>query len=799
MSRYVFLLLALLVAPLSATDFTPYNPNKPFLGVSYGISPSLNVSPTKSVKAIHINMIIPETAAAQSGLKSGDYVLQFDTHVVDTVNTENMSLFFRNYIQKNKQIGDPFSLKVYRKKQTIQTLNSNRKKPISMAALTASINQQAAGEKLELRVETQAILLDLNIPLGTRPGIMQDMPPSNALLFPILNNQSDPFSALGLKAIKAFNLTDSYQDLLTRFQQNERWDAGFRLPYLRFVHQDPLKLPIVAETITTPWIAKKRLPDMIRHAAHVIDVNPILKTKKLPRVPSNTANLDAHIAYMTKIVALTNHYHVRAFRDISVDAKHAMHKQSTILLQDFIKDISLSQSSSKEATLKYLKLRSDARKVDFKALLHAGWIMAHLANPQWLTSLKIAIVSYKKTHGSKNGLILTKKTKVGDIVIGDTGPNRHLSPPTILIDLGGDDLYTQSSAGTLHGTSTTNILIDFDGHDTYSSSSTSSQGSGFFGSALLIDRKGNDTYRSTNLSQGAGFFGVGILLDEQGNDSYIGQAYAQGLGFWGIGMLIDGNGNDAYAAALYGQGTGGPKALGLLLDRKGNDTYRLSTHFESSYGAEGIFKGYGQGFGIGIRHLVSGGIGVLFDQEGKDHFEGGNFSQGGGYFYGFGILRNGGKESDTYIGSRYGQGCSAHSAVGILLEEGGDDRYSGLQGALQSAAWDMSISALIDYEGDDQYQTPHQFFSLSSANHNGFSLFYDLKGTDTYTAQPKIHKPNNTYHEGTSLSLFVDPSGQADFYEAEPYTNNSQNLHLGTYMFFDLPHALTSTTNPFSK
>ena len=132
--------------------------------------------------------------------------------------------------------------------------------------------------------------------------------------------------------------------------------------------------------------------------------------------------------------------------------------------------------------------------------------------------------------------------------------------------------------------------------------------------------------------------------------------------------------------------------------------------------------------GIGCRrNAATGGIGVLYDQGGKDRFEAGNFSQGGGYFYAFGILYNDGSDNDNYIGSRYAQGFGCHQAAGVLVDAGGNDRYQIRQSSVaQGYSWDEAVALFIDEKGDDQYEGK----GCCSSCMNGWTIFLDRSGKE---------------------------------------------------------------------
>ena len=184
---------------------------------------------------------------------------------------------------------------------------------------------------------------------------------------------------------------------------------------------------------------------------------------------------------------------------------------------------------------------------------------------------------------------------------------------------------------------------------------------------------------------------------------------------------------------------------------------------------------------------------MLIDAGGHDRYRAGNFSQGGGYYFGLGLLRNSGDGDDHYIGSRYGQGFSAHSAAGILIDDGGNDRYSGLVGALQSAAWDLGLASLVDKAGDDVYDSGGLFFSQGAAAHNGFSLFIDMAGLDVYHFDEEGTISRNDYHGGNSLSVRIDDGGADDLYNGDRTGNNRISVGNEYGITVDLDRPVTET------
>jgi hypothetical protein len=334
------------------------------------------------------------------------------------------------------------------------------------------------------------------------------------------------------------------------------------------------------------------------------------------------------------------------------------------------------------------ELISLASKLNVEALINQAEIVSNLLEQSFLNSLKTA------AEGSgidiTQATISQRSTDFGVILIGGTGRSRYQGNQYAAIyDLGGDDVYANNLASSIWGKIPSAVIVDYAGDDAYETHEPFRQGCGDFGVGALVDLSGNDSYVSTRFGQGCGFFGVGMLFDHSGDDIYRGLEMNQGVGHWGAGILVDLKGNDRYESHDTSQGVGLSGGIGLLLEAEGNDQYYCKGKEPTGYGSSpGVFEGWGQAMGIGYRPYASGGVGMILDLTGKDRFEAGNFCQGGGYFYAFGLLANMGTDDDTYIGSRYAQGMGCHQASGALIEEGGNDRYQTRQFVAQGLAWD---------------------------------------------------------------------------------------------------------------
>lgn len=254
------------------------------------------------------------------------------------------------------------------------------------------------------------------------------------------------------------------------------------------------------------------------------------------------------------------------------------------------------------------------------------------------------------------------------IMVGGPGANTYGEEvdPLLLVDLGGDDTYTNDT-----GVANTEvrIVVDVAGDDTY-------------------DRQGSDDAPGTEqlaiYGQGVGAIGVGVLADLGGNDRYA------------VGMTTSAPdpGPAARPAAAVGQGWG-VAGVGVLVDVGGANSFSLRA---SSTGGAASVMGQGQGqLGVGALLSLSpeqiAGTGDSYDASATstlhriqqtDHFS--RFSIG---------------STSALV-----QGSGDQAGSGVLVDAAGNDTYAVTatgasasilaQGASRSAA-----AALVDLAGDD--------------------------------------------------------------------------------------------------
>ena len=420
-----------------------------------------------------------------------------------------------------------------------------------------------------------------------------------------------------------------------------------------------------------------------------------------------------------------------------------------------------------------------AEKLDRAALVRSAHALAPLADPALLARLaELRSSGPVRVAGAEGEIYAIVATDSGKIIVGGPAANTYrldeMLDVAAVIDVGGNDNYLE---GTVDQRRPVLVLLDLAGNDTYRAARPGAQGAAIGGAALLVDRSGNDVYEAKDVAQGACLAGVGMLIDMAGNDSYRAMRRVQGSAVAGIALLVDRAGKDEYRCALWGQGCGGPLGGGVLDDLAGKDHYFAGGHYPDPYDDSPGFDAWSQGVGCGPRGTANGGIGVLLDGGGDDVYECDYFSHGGGYWFAAGFARDFGG-NDQRVGAtrtmldgtprkevrflRYGVGYAAHYAIGLVIDDDGNDEY-GADMAGCGFAWDISVAGLLDFGGNDRY-TATGGSNQGQAAQLGMAVLFDQSGDDQYagttagfaSGSPEYHRlPTG----GGDFSFVVDYGG----------------------------------------
>jgi len=435
-------------------------------------------------------------------------------------------------------------------------------------------------------------------------------------------------------------------------------------------------------------------------------------------------------------------------------------------------------------------------KIDRVSLMRSGLALARLTTPAFIAQL--SATGNKLTAGKETVIV---ESPAGKILFGGLEANEYrldeLPDVCAVIDVGGDDTYLEGTVSSGHPVL---AVIDLGGNDTYMGTSPGIQGGAVLGVSLLVDVAGDDSYTAGSVAQGASLAGVGLLLDNAGNDTYKADTRVQGSAVCGVGLLIDRAGNDDYRGALLAQGVGGPLGFGLLDDLTGSDHYYAGGKYPDGYDDTPGYNGWSQGAGVGPRGVANGGIGVLLDGGGDDIYEADYFSHGGGYWFALGFARDFGG-NDQCLGStrtawdggerkearfmRYGNGFGVHYAAGYLFDDTGNDSYfTDFAGA--GFTWDIGITALIDLDGNDRYESGS---GVGACFNTGLMVLFDASGDDTYlSGNAGLADAKSEYHaddpRAYNFTMLLDLAGQ-DSYPKEMQNGTKAERGWAGGMFVD--------------
>jgi len=348
------------------------------------------------------------------------------------------------------------------------------------------------------------------------------------------------------------------------------------------------------------------------------------------------------------------------------------------------------------------------------------------------------------------GMSLEWDTPLGRVRVAGSGDDHHSGAYALLLDLGGNDVY---------------------------------QDVGQLGSiSVVIDLQGNDTILWEEMpGPGAGLLGINVWLDgDGGDDRYQGGSMVEGVGQYGIGILIDEAGQDHYVTGLYGQGFGGPGGIGIQADLQGDDNYYCGelvpdkSPARNKRHAGNHYLGMCQGYAFGIRPKVSGGVGLLLDREGDDHYKADLFAQGASYWFGLGMLVDQ-SGNDSYEAFEHCQGESLHLGAGFLGDWSGDDRYEGYEHC-QGVGMDRAVGMLYDHRGDDSYQATQQSMG-AGLKPFGIGMLIEVAGNDSYTSaresQGFAMKPLGFPDSQWPLGMLLDLEGDDVFRQPGSASMNS--------------------------
>ncbi|MCH2160393.1 MAG: HEAT repeat domain-containing protein [Phycisphaerales bacterium] len=348
--------------------------------------------------------------------------------------------------------------------------------------------------------------------------------------------------------------------------------------------------------------------------------------------------------------------------------------------------------------------------------------------------------------------------------IAGHGEDAHNEDVDVLLDLGGDDWWSNNAGGN-RGTMPVAFAVDLDGDDHYDTA-FGAQGTGYLGVGGLADLAGNDVYRGEDFSQGAAFIGSGFLYDLDGDDRYRARHFSQAAAGFGPALMFDADGDDSYTSSGMSGGVGVASGVGFLVDGLGDDVYSSGIPRRNSYT---IDYGMGLGSGIGVRDWpwqerasFYGGLGFLHDGAGEDQYENIGAGLGGAYCLAAGIVVDA-EGDDDYMGITDAFGASIHLGAAVFLDQAGDDRYRAGNSVL-GCGGDRGHGVFVDFAGDDRYRVGSHGLG-TGRKPKAVGLMIEVEGDDSYhfgqDSMTATWRPSNP--ENWAWASFIDLGGDDEY------------------------------------
>ena len=228
-----------------------------------------------------------------------------------------------------------------------------------------------------------------------------------------------------------------------------------------------------------------------------------------------------------------------------------------------------------------------------------------------------------------------------------------------------------------------------------------------------------------------------LVLDVGGDDQY---EFTAAPAARHIAVVLDHGGNDRYVANVDGADpSGAALGYGILWDSNGNDLYQ-GRHFAQ---AAALF-----------------GAALLIDSAGINRFVAAGHAQG--YAFGGIALLLSSPANDEFTAQTHAQASAGPEAVAVLIDRGGDDRYTLDNTPLLLPSPQLPTHNTSMGQGAGRGLRARSTDGLSATG--GIGVLIDLAGNDRYTAQ--VFTQGAGYYEG--LGMLIDASG-ADRFEAAWY------------------------------
>ncbi len=566
-------------------------------------------------------------------------------------------------------------------------------------------------------------------------------------------------------------------------------DTKFKLPLIVDILNNPMKYPDFVQD--TKVVLESNNPrELINYFSNILYSADVRDEKVIhdfsnyfQKKVKKTKDLFSYTFYVWE---KADFYYKKAWQEISEEEKKKLEyfayelwqeDEDSLRYQDFYRKRDIKEYEDMEIE----EIIPIIEKINFPDLMRSAFIF-QTGFDVLNNNLEKKNFSWKKR--------LVKETPWGIFCIGSKKVDIYNNPYCFILDPGGDDIYSTEIRTNFENPFY--WIIDLSGNDLYHSTGIGELFFALFGLGINLDNSGEDIYHGNDFAFSS-FFGYQLSHDLSGDDIYSCGLHSSGAATFGLSILMDESGNDNYSVTELGQGFGGTLGSGMIIDNKGNDLYYAGGKYLHEPLAPFDHRSLSQGFGFGVRPDLAGGIGLIFDEQGNDSYQGGVYAQAVAYWYALGMLIDC-AGNDFYDAVYYPQGSGIHLAGGFLYDEKGEDHYYSKHGPGQGAAHDYAVGFLIDRQGNDIY-------SVEGGNGlgltNSAAIFLDVSGDDRYERNfTSNYGFANKTRESGSIGIFLDTGGD-DQYPLEHCLNDT-SWQKGTYGI-GLDTLIVENTEPITE
>ena len=409
---------------------------RPWLGVQMSVvAEEITVGERIFQQGIRFDRVVPDSPASRAGIQKGDILVgitgdRFDCPADQLLNR------FREIIRLHK-IGDRLELVILH--DGVSRGAKIGDQTTDEVAIWEDPEAFTAGHKPDTRItitlEHVRELRTTTITLAAAPvdASMSTIMPVNESIFEIpIDHLAEEH--LATRFLQQYEVQEDYHDLRQRLAGLVKHGDPLRLSRFAYAMREPFAMPTLSRQLAR---APDNLSSLLRHAGEWLD----LPLDECEPIQLNTGlSPTDHALQIEQLLVQVHALHQQAFANISALDLAFIEQSIPMLGEAFIEDLMIMRLSDAQRLSQVRRLVELAPKVDRGKLIEAAIRLSALIDPAYLDGLRVDLA------GKGAGVILKHDTSLGAIILAGPGASWLSEEAAVIIDLGGDDFYTQTIA-----------------------------------------------------------------------------------------------------------------------------------------------------------------------------------------------------------------------------------------------------------------------------------------------------------------------------------------------------------------